>query len=403
MVAPPNCLLKSLTKPTLTKLTRRGLIVGATLLPTLAQAHVALGQRLVGAILNHMKALGQGPVLLHSYLVGSSRHADGFALTQANTAYVYDNALAGLLLFHTGYPQEAMRIAQALEIAQANDRFFHDGRLRNAYAAGPMGIPAKLPGFWNDKTKQWDEDPYQVGSDTGPIAWAILLWATLGMDAPATKASAFLNAKLRAPRGYYGGFYGYDQSQQKLLWQSTEQNIDLTVAFLKCGRTADAAHAKAFVDAAYNGHEKMFKTGLAPDGKPGVMLAADAGIWPYLAGLGSAESAQHAISRLRHGEGIGFSNASQGIWLEGTAFAALALESIKSPLALSFMDTVAANLSRTGYIYATVLPVLSTGLKVGPSLRKNVPEQDFNYYRFPALSATSWAAMAALKINPLRR
>lgn len=396
MAIPLNCSLKSLTK-----LGRRGLITGLVLLPALAHAQVALGQRLTQAVLARMRSLGQGPALLHSYLTHASTHENGFGLTQGNVAYVYDNALAGLLLLAAGYQPEAMRIAQALEIAQTHDRCFHDGRLRNAYAAGPMSSPTKLPGFWNQKTDQWDEDPYQVGSDTGPIAWAMLLWAKLGMVAPANKAGDFLNATLRAPLGYYGGFYGYDQSQQKLTWESTEQNLDLAVAFTKLGRTADADHAAAFVRAAYEAPEKLFKTGLTESGKPGAMLAADAGIWPYLAGLGTAESARRAIARLRHGEGVGFSDASHGIWLEGTAFAALALKYMNDPLAASFMDTIAANVAPEGYVYASVSPMLSTGLKVGPSLQRNIPPQDFNYYRYPALSATSWAAMAALKLNPL--
>lgn len=373
----------------------------ASLLPLAAYARVALAQRLVQAILAHMARLGDGPVLLHSYLVRSGPFADAFDLTQANAAYVYDNALAGLLLLGAGYKAQALQIGQALELAQAHDRSFHDGRLRNAYEAGPMSTPAKLPGFWNNKTNQWDEDPYQVGSDSGPIAWAMLLWAALGMDEPARKAGMFINAQLRAPRGYYGGFYGFDQSQQKLTWRSTEQNLDLAVAFKKLGLLDEAAHASEFVQAAYDGHAKLYKAGLSPEGQPTAMLAADAGIWPYLAGLGSQKSAEHAIARLRHGEGIGFSSACQGIWLEGTAFAALALHRMQSPLAGSFMDTIAANISPQGYVYATVTPVLSTGLKVGPSLQKNVPAQPFNYYRRPALSTTSWAGMAALNINPL--
>lgn len=370
------------------------------MLPALAHAQVALGQRLVQVVLNRMNTLGSGPVLLPSYLIRVKPRANGFDLTQANVAYVYDNALAGLLLLGTGFRPEALRIAQALEIAQSHDRRFQDGRLRNGYASGPMSTPAKLPGFWNVKTEQWDEDPYQVGSDTGPIAWAMLLWASLGMDGPANKAGDFLNATLRAPLGYYGGLYGYDQSQQKLTWESTEQNLDLAVAFKKLGRQTDADHAASFVEAAYNTPEKLFKTGLTPDGRPGTMLAADAGIWPYLANLGSAESARHAIARLRHGEGIGFSDASHGIWLEGTAFAALALKLMGSSLGAGFMDTLSANVSPEGYVYATVAPMLSTGLKVGPSLAKNEPPQDFNYYRVPSLSATCWAAMAAFKVNP---
>ena len=98
---------------------------------------------------------------------------------------------------------------------------------------GRWPTPAKLPGFWNAKTNQWDEDPYQVGTDTGPVAWAMLLWAALGMTAPANKAGNFLDEQLRAPLGYYGGFYGFNTTHSKINspGESTEQNLDLAVAF----------------------------------------------------------------------------------------------------------------------------------------------------------------------------
>ncbi len=396
MVTPPSCSPKSLTK-----LTRRAVCAGALALPALARAAPDLASRLVQAVRGQMAALGDGPVLLNSYLVETGPKADDFDLTQANAAYVYDNALAGLLLIAAGHKDEALRIGQALAMAQAHDRTFHDGRLRNGYAAGVMTSPAKLPGFWNKKTNQWDEDPYQVGTDTGPVAWAMLLWQALGMVQPANKAGNFLDERLRAPLGYYGGFYGFDQAQQKLTWESTEQNLDLAVAFSRLGRAEDAAHARAFVKAAYDAKAHLFKTGLAPDGKPGAMLAADAGIWPYLAGIGDGASAQAAVDALQHGDGIGFSSASDGIWLEGTAFAALALKRLGDARASAFLQTVAENLSPQGYVYATVAPVLRTGLKIGPSLQKGVPEADFNYYRRPSLSATSWAGLAALGKNPL--
>ncbi len=397
MAAQPSFSQKFLTS----SITRRGFCAGALLLLTAARAQKKPHDGFLQAILRQMAALGNGPALLNSYIVNTGPRANDFDLTQGTVAYVYDNALAGLLMLAAGHRREAQRIGQALALAQAHDRKFTDGRLRNSYAAGPMAIPAKLPGFWNAKTHQWDEDPYQTGTDTGPVAWAMLLWTALGMDKPANSAGNFLDKQLRAPMGYYGGFYGYDSSQQKLTWQSTEQNLDLAVAFRKLGRSKDAAHAAAFVHAAYDARAGLFKAGLTPEGKPSAMVAADAGIWPYLAGLGSAASATSAIGKLQHGLGIGFSSASHGIWLEGTAFAALALKRMKNPLSEDFMQTVSANLSPQGYVYATVAPMLSTGLTVGPSLQKGVPEQRFNYYRRPSLSATSWAGLAALDVNPL--
>lgn len=370
------------------------------LMPVFARAD-GLGSGCVAAIRARMAALPAGPVLLNSYIVETGPGAANFDLTQANAAYVYDNALAGLLLLAAGHRDEALRIGQALEIAQAHDRFYKDGRLRNAYQAGAMTTQVKLPGFWDSKAGRWDEDPYQVGSDTGPIAWAMVLWAALGMKTPADAAGDFLNARLRAGSGYYGGFYGFEPQPLKLTWQSTEQNTDLFAVFRKLGRAADGAHAGEFVKAMFDADAGVFDAGLGPDGARNKMLAADAGIWPYLAGLGAAPSALAAIKQLRRGGGIGFSDASQSIWLEGTAFAALALKRADNPLAGAFLATVAAQVSPMGYVYATVAPTLSTGLTVGPSLQKGVPEQAFNYYRRPALSTTAWAGLAALGVNPL--
>jgi hypothetical protein len=382
-------------------LTRRSFGAGVAVLA--AGAARAAEVPYVQAVLGQMAALGDGPVLLNSYLIGAGGAAASgdFDLTQANAAYVYDNALAGLFLLAAGERAAAARIGQALALAQAHDRKFTDGRLRNCYAAGVMSAPAKLAGFWDAQAGRWAEDPYQVGTDTGPVAWAMLLWAGLGMRAPADAAGDFIDAALRAPRGYYGGFYGFDPSQQRLYWQSTEQNTDLVAAFRRLTRAEDAGHAAAFVQAMFDTSTDRFASGCGPDGAVNHLLAADAGIWPYLAGLGDDASALAAINGLRRGAGIGFSDASSGIWLEGTAFAALALRKMGNGLADAFMATIAANVSPEGYVYATVAPSLSTGLTVGPALQKNVPALAFTYYRRPSLSATSWAGLAALGVNPL--
>ncbi len=368
------------------------------LMPAFAYAQ-DLGVSCVAAIRERMAALPDGPVLLNSYLVETGPSRADFDLTQANAAYVYDNALAGLLLLAAGHGDDARRIGQALAIAQAHDRFWKDGRLRNAYQAGAVAGPVKLPGWWDAKAGHWAEDPYQVGSQTGPVAWAMLLWAALGMRAPADAAGDWLDDQLRAPSGYYGGFYGFEPAPLKLTWQSTEQNTDLYAVFRKLGRAEDAAHAGGFVQAMYSGAPGVFGAGLGPDGTRNAMLAADAGTWPFLAGLGSAQSAKSAIAALRRGNGIGFSDASRSIWLEGTAFAALALG--QDPLAQMFLHKVAEEISPEGYVYATVAPMLSTGLTVGPSLQQGVPAQAFDYYRRPALSTTAWAGLAALGVNPL--
>jgi hypothetical protein len=359
-----------------------------------------LAARCVGAIRAAMAVLPSGPVLLNSFVVDDGPGRADFDLTQADAAYVYDNALAGLALLAAGDRDDAARIGRALAMAQAHDRFWKDGRLRNAYQAGAMTAPAKLPGWWDKGANLWREDPYQVGSQSGPVAWAMLLWAALGMTAPANLAGDWLDDQLRSPRGYYGGFYGFEPKPLKLMWQSTEQNTDLYAAFGKLGRAEDARHAGGFVHAMFDVGTRKFGAGLTPAGASNKLLAVDAGTWPYLAGLGNVDSALQAITALRRGAGVGFSAASRGIWPEGTAFAALTLEKQGDGLAEVFLQTVAGQISPAGYVYASVAPVLSTGFDVGPA-PPGAQAQKFNYYRRPALAPTAWAVLAGLRVNPL--
>ncbi len=374
------------------------------LMPAVAFADSkAVSVRCVDAIQKSMAALPDGPVLLNSFIVNVGPEPGDFDVTQANAAYVYDNALAGLALLASGDRAGAERIGSALELAQNQDRYWHDGRLRNAYQAGSMSQPAKLPGWWDAKSKVWREDPYQVGSQTGPVAWAMLLWTALGQTKAANRAADWLDDQLRAPQGYYGGFYGFEPNPIKLDWQSTEQNTDLMAVFGKLGRSDDANHARAFVAEMYDKVRGEFNAGVSPNGTRNPLLAADAGVWPYLAGAGEPRAARRAIEDLRTGSGIGFSSADHGIWLEGTAFAALALSKLDPGLAKTFLQTIKENISPCGYVYATVADVLSTGLTVGPSLNHNTPEKPFIYYRRPALAPTAWAVLAGLEVNPLAR
>ena len=78
------------------------------------------------------------------------------------------------------HPLLAARLAEGLRLAQAQDRFWTDGRLRNAYAAGRQ-VPdapasARPPGWWDAVSGRWVEDGYAAGSASGPIAFTMLLW-----------------------------------------------------------------------------------------------------------------------------------------------------------------------------------------------------------------------------------
>lgn len=383
----------------------------ATRPPPAAAPPTDLPTTLINTIRAQLDAIPPGPALLASYpdRTANARYPE-FAPANNPAAYTYDNALAGLALIAGGHALHAARIADAFELAQAHDPNYSDGRLRNAYRAGPVAIPVALPGWWDAQANIWAEDPYQVGSETGPIAWAILLWTALRdagvnsdrYEAAAARAGDWIVTNCANAHGYTGGVFGFPPDQQKLRWVSTEQNTDCAIAFTRLHRPNRAAHAARFVRSMKNPATHLFDAGLTPNGANNPLLAADANIWPTLAGLTDAASLAPAIARLgwprTDPAGIGFSTASQGIWTEGTAFAALALHRAGQPATANrFLATIASQISPSGLLFTTSVPRLATGLTVGPG----ADSERFDYYRVPALAPTAWAALALLGSDPL--
>jgi hypothetical protein len=343
--------------------------------------------------------------LLRSYDV----QGDGeFDRTQANCAYVYDNAATGLALLAAGDTASARAIADALAYAQANDRFYRDGRLRNAYRAGPAPKSGAYPlaGWWDKAKGRWLEDGYQAGTASGVLAWAMLLWVACGPAhrAAATRAADFVSANLKASRGYAGGFIGFEPTPKRVTWVSTEHNIDLAAALAAIGRTEDAAHAAKFVASMWLPHEGRFAMGLHPDGSRNDASALDANLWPLLA-AGAVPGRRSALSWVlaHHGvpqgrmAGVDFNTDHDGIWLEGTAYVALLARRLGQPgLAARMMATLRDNTAPGGLIYATTTPTLTTGLTTG----LDTADPDFLYFRRPHIAATAWAVLAQLGASP---
>jgi hypothetical protein len=376
-----------------------------------ALAQAGLSHDWAGAL----RTRAAGPGLLQSYEVTGT---SAFDLTQAHCAYVYDNAVAGLALLAAGDTRAASGLGDALLAAQSGDRFWHDGRLRNAYRAGPVRAGASYPlaGWWDAGQGRWLEDPYQAGTATGVVAWAMLLWIGLhratGTPAyrqGAERAADWVERSVPARRGYQGGFLGFEPAPQPLTWVSTEHNIDLAAAFAALGRMQAAAHARDFVASMWNPAQGRFFTGLRPDGSVNDHSAVDANLWPLLAA--GADQAWHAALDwilAKHGvhpaagdgaprEGIDFNTDRDGIWLEGTAITALACRRLgKQGAASRLMDTLASQTAPSGLIYACTTPTLTTGLSTG--LDANAP--DFIYFRRPHIAPTAWAVLAQLNLDP---
>jgi hypothetical protein len=205
-------------------------------------------------------AAGQGAVFVASYPTATDK-------ALKNVAFLYDNAAAALALTGCNDTAHAARIGDAILAALDHDRFWHDGRLRNAYLAGPVTIPVKLGGW--QEGGHWAEDSYQAGSDTGNLAWAML--ALLGLH-HAGAGDKYLRGALRIatyveknfsapgfPYGFSGGTFGGEPSPQRNSWKSTEHNVDLAAAFARLAEathdahwTMRAGHARALVAAMWD-------------------------------------------------------------------------------------------------------------------------------------------------------
>ena len=240
------------------------------------------------------------------FLAAKVEESGGFIASDAQRekasdyAYLYDNAVAAVVLARAGAQEHAETISDAIVFAQTHDRTFHDGRLRNTYnsgdpksdsgrsiAAGKVTI--RIPGF--GQNGRWQEDEYTVSTSTGNMAWSILALCATAQNASEEKRAEYLEAAVHAADfvftlrsengGFMAGYQGWDDAQTKLTYQSTEHNIGLYCAFsalsdalaetdsVKAAEYKNAAeYAKAFVLSMYDKKLHCFYTGTENKGKP---------------------------------------------------------------------------------------------------------------------------------------
>lgn len=336
-----------------------------------------------------------------------------------NTAFLYDNALAALALVGCGEPQKAARIGDAILFAQGHDRYWHDGRLRNAYLAGPVGPDnsIKLAGWWDKAQNKWVEDRYQVASDSGNMAWTVL--ALLALD-KASGDRRYLEGAVRIanwlirfrtgkyPGGFTGGTFAHEPNPQIEHWKSTEHNSDLAAAFMSLARIthdarwlSQARAAQGFVQAMWLPECRCFAVGTGEDGTtPNHLLALDAQIFPLLAVPDAAKKYAAALATIRnrlsdHG-GVSYGIAKGGLWTEGTAQFALAEElSGSGNVAASLLKNLGRLRIQNGSYYAADTKALPTGF-----LLDTDPTQTRQYFHLPHLGATAWVAIAEERYNP---
>lgn len=384
-----------------------------------AQARPQLAAMTCAALDRAVTSQPAGPVLVASYPPLHGQPAPILALR--GVAFTYDNALASIALFACGKAESARRIADALVFATQHDPEYSDGRLRNAYAAGPVGSPSmKLPGYWSTERNAWNQDAYQVSSATGNQAWAAL--ALLEAFRQSAEPSYLEAARKvlqwsqkntydgQSPAGFSGGYYGYFSSQVQQNWKSTEHNVDLAAAWSALDAVAPdpgSAHqaqiARQFVSSQWDAGEGRFLIGTGADGQTSdrVRSGLDAQIWPLIALQDPPRDWRRVFAFIDHahrsGGGYGFNRDPDGLWTEGTAqAAAVAQLNGLSDKAQPLWSVLLAQEAGDGWLFATPEPRISTGLAIGPDSVTN----DFFYYHLPHLGATAWAAIAATGVNP---
>ncbi len=378
-------------------------------------------------------APGTVPVFIPSYDVIPGR--SGFDIANADTAFTYDQALAITAFLAMGDVARARRIGDALLYAQANDRFWHDGRLRNAYVAGVIGEGAvKLPGYWEPSLGKWIEDGYKDGSATGNNAWAGLALMQLAdasgdnryaegarrigrwlteMVAPEWKGDAHSSLGLR------GGFEGFEPDPAVLGWRSTEHNADalalfqrLQKAFPDDGFTVGVVETTGFLTRMFSGGR--FEVGTTSDGSTvnTGYSGLDAQLLPILALKPASRplAAVLAYAEAAHGVpgGFNFSTNHAGIWAEGTAQAALVYRLTGQA---EFGDRlIAGRLADHGPdggvyaiqgIHGAPIEMLSTGLQMGNGGQSGRAGEPWKYYRRIHVAPAAWLIMAEAGYNPL--
>lgn len=359
-----------------------------------------------------VEAAPPGPVMLPSFDGAPSGPLEG-------AAFLYDNAVALLALIGCGEIEKAERIADAFVLAQNADRHWKDGRLRNAYrsAAGEISLP---PGWWDKKENAWLEDKYQVGSDNGNMAWAMLALTLLAEKQGAAANPAHVRAAVRlgnwilafaddrGPGGFSGGVFGHEPDPVRIMWKSTEHNADLAAAFAALFRlTKDAKWEKAsqraenFVLAMWDDENRRFMVGTAEDGiTPNPFLALDAQIWPLMAiaatGKYSSALMEKTLPKLEVEGGYRYADVDSGLWTEGTAQAALLMRLFgKKETVQELLRTIEKQKAQSGYYYASGPESIETGFKLDTD-----PTKPRLYFHLPHLGATAWASLAQTGFNP---
>ncbi|MFI7536689.1 SGNH/GDSL hydrolase family protein [Streptosporangium sp. NPDC049376] len=333
------------------------------------------------------------------------------------SSFTYDNAVMISAYLHRDIGDDrryATRLGEALLYAQENDSN-PDGRIRASY----------LPRPFITRTGQ----PYVGGFAvyTGHMAWAGMAFARLYH---VTGEDRFLQGALKAANwivtnttaddslgGYRGGYRNGDESGAnmiRILWKSTEHNIDVGAFFAMLSTltgnkmwTLYSEKAFSFVRRMQDADGRLW-TGTTDDGQTlnTSFVPGDIQVWSYLATLDPryARSMDWAAKNLTatHGPftGLSFSNVDTSkVWFEGTAHLIAAYHQRNAPddeyrAGLLQATLLTAQQSAPNADGQAIVAASGDGLGVDGG-------GDF-YYASRHTGATAWFLLAALHGNPFR-
>lgn len=293
-------------------------------------------------------------------------------------------------------------IGDGLLYVQANDAA-HDGRIRAGYAPTPLASPS-------------DVEVTDSATAVGNMAWAgqalAQLYAATGTKAYLAGAAAigrWIQVNCYDTRGAGGYTGGVTASGQQIEWKSTEHNIDVYAFFRLLARetgdtawSARAAWARRFVVGMWDEQDRRFYVGTTVDGTSvnNSQVPEDVNSWSYLALRDPAYAASVSWNvRNLAVSADGFSGVSfcqgdrSGVWFEGTAHLADALEFLGHPA------EAAAYLRDIGYAQAN--GPNGDGLGIIAASKDKLSDCDGDYY-YASLhtGTTAWYILAAKRIDP---
>jgi len=340
------------------------------------------------------------PTLPQSYLGGM------LGLEHYNVSTIYDDALVidAYLAMHTGWGAvRAERVGNALVYLQRHGT----GRLYDEYSPGGLDDPD-------------DVRVASHASNTGDVAWAGLALAQLYAATGNTRyldtavgIGRWIQANCRSGRGPGGYTGGYASQASRIGWKSTEHNIDVFALFRLLARLTGqhvwldrAQHARRFVTAMWDWPPGAFDIGTIANGVSSneSAQAEDVNSWSYLALRDPAYAAsvgwviRNLSSAAGRFHGVSVSTCDRGgVWFEGTAHLADALEALGTP----------ADIRRAaGYLadirFAQEHGPHADGLGIMASSEDGLTDCQGNFlYASLHTGTTAWYILAAKAVDPL--